>query len=53
MNLSISKLELSRGLARIQAIVEKRNSMPILSNVRLEAVKEKSGGQLKLAATDL
>jgi len=53
MNLSISKSGLQRGLARIQAIVEKRNSMPILSNVRLEAVKEKSGGRLKLAATDL
>ena len=53
MNLKITKSELQRGLARIQAIVEKRNSMPILSNVRLEAVKEKSGGKLKLAATDL
>lgn len=53
MNLSISKQELQRGLGRIQSIVEKRNSMPILSNVRLEAVKEKSGSLLKLAATDL
>ncbi len=53
MNLSISKQELQRGLGRIQSIVEKRNSMPILSNVRLEAVKEKSGAALKLAATDL
>lgn len=53
MNLTISKSELQRALSRIQAIVEKRNSMPILSNVRLEAVKEKPGGQLKLAATDL
>jgi DNA polymerase-3 subunit beta len=53
MNLSISKSELQRGLGRIQSIVEKRNSMPILSNVRLEAVKGKSGTELKLAATDL
>jgi DNA polymerase-3 subunit beta len=53
MNLSISKQELQRGLGRIQSIVEKRNSMPILSNVRLEAVKEKSGSLLRLAATDL
>ncbi|MBW2447627.1 MAG: DNA polymerase III subunit beta [Deltaproteobacteria bacterium] len=53
MNLSISKSELQRGLARIQTIVEKRNSMPILSNVRMEAVKGKSGSELKLAATDL
>jgi len=53
MNLSISKSDLERGLGRIQSIIEKRNSMPILSNVRLEAVKGKSGGELKLAATDL
>jgi len=53
MKLTISKSELQRGLGRIQSIVEKRNSMPILSNVRLEAVKGKSGAELKLAATDL
>ncbi len=53
MNLTITKNELQRGLARIQSIVEKRNSMPILSNVRLEAEKEKGGGKLRLAATDL
>ena len=53
MNLTISQSELQRGLGRIQSIVEKRNSMPILSNVRLEAVKGKSAGELKLAATDL
>jgi len=53
MNLSIKKSDFQRGLARIQSIVEKRNSMPILSNVRLEAVQEKSAGWLKLAATDL
>ncbi|HNP15898.1 MAG TPA: DNA polymerase III subunit beta [Terrimesophilobacter sp.] len=53
MILTISKSELQRGLGRIQSIVEKRNSMPILSNVRLEAVKSKSSGELKLAATDL
>lgn len=53
MKLSISKTELQRGLARIQAIVEKRNSMPILSNVLLEASKPAAGGRLQLAATDL
>ncbi len=49
MHLSIQRAELQRGLSRIQAIVEKRNSMPILSNVRIEA----SDGELRLAATDL
>lgn len=53
MKLSIPKTELQRGLARIQAIVEKRNSMPILSNVLLEASKSAAGGRLQLTATDL
>src|SRR3990172_12248137 len=52
MKLSIDKVELQRGLARIQAIVERRNSMPILANVLLEARKEGSGSLL-IAATDL
>jgi DNA polymerase-3 subunit beta len=50
MKLSIAKGELQRGLGRIQSIVEKRNSMPILANVLLEAEK---GAKLALAATDL
>ena len=33
MKLSIDKPEFQKGLARIQAIVEKRNTMPILANV--------------------
>jgi DNA polymerase-3 subunit beta len=60
MKLSITKAELTRGLARIQAIVEKRNSMPILANVLLDArgsAGEGKGknrdGMLELAATDL
>lgn len=50
MKLSIPKAEFQKGLARIQAIVEKRNSMPILANVLLEA---RSDGTLELAGTDL
>jgi len=49
MKLSIHKNELQKGLARIQSIVDKRNSMPILANVLLEA----SEGHLRLSATDL
>ena len=49
MKLSISKNELQKGLARIQSIVEKRNTMPILANVLLNA----SDKTLELAATDL
>lgn len=51
MKLEIERGDLQRGLARLQAIVEKRNSMPILANVLLTADKEK--GSLELAATDL
>ena len=54
MKLKITKAELHKGLGRIQAIVEKRNSMPILANVLLEAEKGSGGdGSLRLAATDL
>lgn len=52
MELTIPKAELQRALARIQAVVEKRNSMPILANTLLTASKEK-GGRLEVAATDL
>ena len=53
MKLSIAKAELQRGLGRIQSIVEKRNTMPILANVLLEARKQGREGMLDLAATDL
>ena len=53
MKLTITKAELIRGLSRIQAIVEKRNSMPILANVLLEARGQGEAGELELAATDL
>jgi len=51
MKFSIEKGEFQRGLGRIQSIVEKRNTMPILANAWLE-VREKKGS-LELAATDL
>jgi len=53
MKLSIPKNELQRGLARLQAIVEKRNTMPILANAHLTASGEGDAGVLELAATDL
>jgi len=51
MQVSIAKTELQRGLGRIQSIVEKRNSMPILANALLTA--RKPDGRLEIAATDL
>jgi len=53
MKLSITKAEFLRGLGRIQSIVEKRNSMPILANVLIEAPKKGKDASLHLAATDL
>ncbi len=53
MKLTIDKSDLQRGLARLQAIVEKRNSMPILANVLLTASGKGDSGSLELAATDL
>lgn len=50
MQASISRAELVRGLGRIQSIVEKRNSMPILANALITATKP---DQLEIAATDL
>ncbi len=52
MKLTIAKGELQRGLTRIQSVVEKRNTMPILANVLLDASNKKQK-RLALAATDL
>jgi DNA polymerase-3 subunit beta len=53
MKFSIEKGEFQRGLGRIQSIVEKRNTMPILANALLEVSGKKDAGTLELAATDL
>jgi len=49
MNFTIEKEVFLKGLARVQGIVEKRNTIPVLSNVLLEGVD----GELCLTATDL
>ena len=49
MKLTIDREELLRGLGRIQAIVERRGTLPILANTLLRA----EGEGLTLAATDL
>ena len=48
MKFSIPKSEFYRGLARIQSIVEKRNTMPILANVLLEVSGTETKGGPKL-----
>jgi len=49
MKLKITRGELLTGFQRVQGVVEKRNTMPILSNILLEAKEN----QVELFATDL
>ena len=49
MNFTVSKNSLSQMLYLSSTIVEKRNTMPILANVKLSADK----GHISIAATDL
>jgi DNA polymerase III subunit beta len=50
MKATIERATLLRGLAHVQSVVERRNTIPILSNVLIEAANE---GSLRLMATDL
>jgi len=49
MKLTIERAALLRSLGHVQSVVERRNTIPILSNVKIEA----SGGRLHLNATDM
>ena len=49
MKLTIERAQLLKSLAHVQSVVERRNTIPILSNVKLEA----QSGSLSLNATDM
>jgi DNA polymerase-3 subunit beta len=49
MKLTIEKAALLKALGHVQSVVERRNTIPILSNVKLDA----RDGKLSLTATDL
>ncbi len=49
MKFTIERAELLKSLAHVQSVVERRNTIPILSNVLLEA----NGNALALTATDM
>ena len=49
MKLTIERGTLLKALGHVQSIVERRNTIPILSNVQIEA----ADGRLSLTATDL
>ena len=49
MELTVGKADLQKELQLCQGVVEKRSTIPILSNVLLKA----ADGRLQIAATDL
>ena len=49
MKISCTQNKLNKGLSIVSRIVGSRTTLPVLSNIHLEA----KGGQLKLSATDL
>ncbi|OYW23756.1 MULTISPECIES: DNA polymerase III subunit beta [unclassified Sphingomonas] len=50
MKATIERATLLKGLSHVQSVVERRNTIPILSNVLIEATAD---GTIKLMATDL
>ena len=54
MKATVERATLLKCLAHVQSVVERRNTIPILSNVLIEARTEADGtGKLRLMATDL
>ena len=49
MRVTIERSSFLRALNHVQSVVERRNTIPILSNVLIQA----AGGNLRLTATDL
>ena len=50
MKATIERATLLKGLSHVQSVVERRNTIPILSNVLVEA---QANGAMRLMATDL
>jgi DNA polymerase III subunit beta len=53
MKLIIERVALLKALGHVQSVVERRNTIPILSNVLLRADSGGSGSALALSATDM
>ena len=55
MKATIERATLLKGLSHVQSVVERRNTIPILSNVLIEADAPTGGGSgaIRLMATDL
>jgi DNA polymerase-3 subunit beta len=50
MKFTVDRVVLLKALAHVQSVVERRNTIPILANVLLEATRD---GMLRLTATDM
>ena len=50
MKATIERATLLKSLGHVQSVVERRNTIPILSNVLIEAAPD---GSVRLMATDL
>ena len=53
MKLTIERVALLKALGHVQSVVERRNTIPILSNVLLRADGAAPAGTLALSATDM
>jgi DNA polymerase-3 subunit beta len=53
MEFVVRSTDLLQELALVQGVVQRKTTIPILSNVRLEARESKKGGQIEIVATDL
>ena len=49
MKITVERGAFLKALSHVQSVVERRNTIPILSNLMIEAAK----GRLRLTATDL
>ena len=53
LEITVSRAELLRELTAAQSVVERKTTIPILSNFLFEATNEEGGGRLTITATDL
>jgi DNA polymerase-3 subunit beta len=53
MEFAVRSSDLLREIGLVQGVVERRTTIPILSNVRVEARGGKKGGEIEIVATDL
>jgi DNA polymerase III subunit beta len=53
MKLTIERAALLKALSHVQSVVERRTTIPILSNVLLKAEGAQGSGRLALSATDM